>query len=408
MKKAIVLGADNGYLNKLETTIKSVCTYNKNLKFYIFNDDLPSEWFQVMNRRLKVIDSEIVNVKISNHQLKGYHLPIAYLSYAAFFRYFIADFVVEEKALYLDSDIVVTHSLDELFQEELGDYWIAGVRDVFVKGYEDCFNSGMMLINVSKWRQENISVKLIELTNQHHQEVFGDQGILNMVFGENWKKLDRKYNFMVGLDSLIHIAVETTPAALSSWYNSALPDDVLPYIIHYTGEKPWLHMSQNRYRDIWWFYQGLEWSDILLRKERIFQTYQDLTVVPKAYTAIFTNSCELEQVEYLMESLPDVHFSILVHTVFASMVISLLSYPNVSVYQCFSPFARQEVLEKMDFYLDINHYREVDDIISVVQKLSKPIFAFENTSHDKSGYSEIFSPDNPEKMVESIKEFMKQ
>ena len=54
--------------------------------------------FNVMNRRLKVIDSEIVNVKISNHQLKAYHLPIAYLSYATFFRYFIADFVVEEKA----------------------------------------------------------------------------------------------------------------------------------------------------------------------------------------------------------------------------------------------------------------------------------------------------------------------
>ena len=27
VKKAIVLGADNGYLNKLETTIKSVCTH---------------------------------------------------------------------------------------------------------------------------------------------------------------------------------------------------------------------------------------------------------------------------------------------------------------------------------------------------------------------------------------------
>ena len=116
----------------------------------------------------------------------------------------------------------------------------------------------------------------------------------------------------------------------------------------------------------------------------------------------------MENLVYLIEQLPNVHFSILAHTVFASMVISLLSYPNISVYQCFSPFACQEVLEKMDFYLDINHYREVDDIISVVQKLSKPIFAFENTSHDKSGYSEIFSPNNPEKMVESIKEFMKQ
>lgn len=405
MKKAIVLGADNGYLNKLETTIKSVCTHNRNLKFYIFNDDLPSEWFQVMNRRLKAIDSEIINVKISNHQLKGYHLPIAYLSYATFFRYFIADFVVEEKALYLDSDIVVTHSLDELFQEELGDYWIAGVRDYFVKGYENRFNAGMMLINVSKWKRENLSVKLIELTNRHHQEAFGDQGILNMVFGENWKKLDRKYNFMVGLDSLIHIAIETTPEALSSWYNSALPDDVVPYIIHYTGEKPWLPLSQNRYRDIWWFYQGLEWSDILLRKERVFQTYQDLTVVPKAYTAIFTNSCELEQVEYLIENLSDVHFYIFAHTWVASNVIDLTRYPNVTVYQQYNHFSYDKVMKKLDFYLDINHYDEIDDITNVVMNMGKPVFSFSNTNHCNEG-AQIFSPTEPEKMVQEIRKYI--
>ena len=77
MKKIIAFGADSGYQDKVETAIKSICAHNRELKFYIFNDDLPSEWFQVMNRRLKVIDSEIVNVKISNHQLKGYHLPLA-------------------------------------------------------------------------------------------------------------------------------------------------------------------------------------------------------------------------------------------------------------------------------------------------------------------------------------------
>ena len=51
MKKAIVLGADNGYMDKVETTIKSVCAHNHNIKFYIFNDDLPSDWFRIMNFR---------------------------------------------------------------------------------------------------------------------------------------------------------------------------------------------------------------------------------------------------------------------------------------------------------------------------------------------------------------------
>ena len=32
---------------------------------------------------------KIVNVKISHHGLKEYHLPLAHLSYAAYFRYFI-------------------------------------------------------------------------------------------------------------------------------------------------------------------------------------------------------------------------------------------------------------------------------------------------------------------------------
>lgn len=406
MKKAIVLGADNGYLNKLETTIKSVCTHNRNLKFYIFNDDLPSEWFQVMNRRLKVIDSEIVNVKISNHQLKGYHLPIAYLSYATFFRYFIADFVVEEKALYLDSDIVVTHSLDELFQEELGDYWIAGVRDYFIKGYESRFNAGMMLINVSKWKRENLSVKLIELTNQHHQDVFGDQGILNMVFGENWKKLDRKYNFMVGLDSLIHIAVETTPEALSSWYNSALPDDVLPYIIHYTGEKPWLPLSQNRYRDIWWFYYSLEWSDIVMRKADFKKGLNSLIEAPLYHTAIFTNTCHIEHLEYLIRELPQVHFSILAHTGFASEIVDLQRYLNVRILPSFNPMNFKKVLEKIDFYLDINHENEIANIIEEVYQIGKPILSFDNTCHNVEKASFICESKRPEKMVYTIKELL--
>lgn len=55
MKKAIVLGADNHYMDKVETTIKSICSKNKEVKFYVFNSDLPTEWFQLMDKRLSVL-----------------------------------------------------------------------------------------------------------------------------------------------------------------------------------------------------------------------------------------------------------------------------------------------------------------------------------------------------------------
>ena len=107
MNKVIALGADNGYMDKVETTIKSVCVHNDNIKFYVFNDDLPSEWFRVMNKRLEKINTQIGNAKISDNHIRKYHLPRPHLSYAAYFRFFIPEVVEEERVLYLDSDSVV-------------------------------------------------------------------------------------------------------------------------------------------------------------------------------------------------------------------------------------------------------------------------------------------------------------
>lgn len=176
MKKAIVLGADNGYMDKVETTIKSVCAHNDNIKFYIFNDDLPSDWFRIMNFRLKANHSEIVNVKISDHTLKNYRLAISYLSYAAYFRYFIGEFVEEDRAIYLDSDIIVTSCLDELFNIDLEDYWLAGVADYFDGDYTGGFNSGMMVIPVKKWKESDVANQLLQLTEQYIKQYLEIRG----------------------------------------------------------------------------------------------------------------------------------------------------------------------------------------------------------------------------------------
>ena len=40
----------------------------------------------------------------------------------------------------------------------------------------------------------NSTKRLLELTAQHHEHVYGDQGILNMYFGDQWLHLDKEYN----------------------------------------------------------------------------------------------------------------------------------------------------------------------------------------------------------------------
>lgn len=397
MNKVIALGADNGYMDKVETTIKSVCAHNDHIKFYVFNDDLPSEWFRVMNKRLGKINSQIVNAKISDNNLQGYHLPTAHLSYAAYFRFFISKIVEEERVLYLDSDIIVDGSLTELFETDFDDSPLATVRDEVMWSN---FNSGVMLINNKYWREHDISTQLFELADQYHEDVFGDQGILNRFFAGNWKELEAKYNFMVGTDSV------DPQLQWRNWNERATADEKDVFIIHYTDAKPWLPTYKNRLGDRWWFYYALDWSDVLLRTEITNRDLGALTVQEPYHTAIFTNACEMEHLEYLIQALPNVHFHILAHTTFASQVVDLQRYLNVTIYPCFNRYNFETVLEKIDFYLDINHFNEIMSITQEVHKLGKPIYAFDNTSKDQSGESHVYPVQNPEMMVEEIKSYL--
>lgn len=396
-KKVIVLGADNGYQDKVETTIKSICAHNRNLKFYVFNDDISSEWFQLMSKRLELLSSEIVNVKITNHSLRDYNLPLSHLSYAAFFRYFIPQFVKEDKALYLDSDIVVRSNIDELFLEDITDYPLAAVADALVPS---TFNSGVMLINVALWKQENATERLLELTNEFHDSSFGDQGILNRLFENRWYALDSSYNFMVGMDTVAR------NYEIENWYTDSLELEETAKIIHFTGDKPWYQVNLNRFREDWWFYYSLEWSDIVMRKADFKKGLNSLIEAPLYHTAIFTNTCNIEHLEYLIRELPQVHFSILAHTGFASEIVDLQRYLNVQILPSFNPMNFKKVLEKIDFYLDINHENEIANIIEEVYQIGKPILSFDNTCHNVEKASFICESKRPEKMVDAIKEVL--
>ncbi|HGQ1743029.1 TPA: glycosyltransferase [Streptococcus pneumoniae] len=104
-KKAIVLGADNNYRDKLETTIKSICYHNRDLKFYIFNEDIPKEWFYLMEKRLEKLNCEILNIEIDAEKVKYFSTPDEHIKYMTYFRYFIAEFVKEDRAVYLETVI---------------------------------------------------------------------------------------------------------------------------------------------------------------------------------------------------------------------------------------------------------------------------------------------------------------
>jgi len=123
-KKSVVFVAELSYMEKLEVALKSLCAHKGQWKIYVLNENLPTEWFTLMNRRLEAIDSEILNCRVSAESFKQFSLPSTHIHYATFFRYAIPEFVQEDRVLYLDCDMIFTQDLSPLFEVDLGGFGI--------------------------------------------------------------------------------------------------------------------------------------------------------------------------------------------------------------------------------------------------------------------------------------------
>ncbi len=395
-KKAIVLAANYAYVDQVLTTIKSICYHNRSIRFYLINSDFPNEWIKQLNKRLEKFDSEIINCRVTSEQISRYKTDI---SYTVFLRYFIADFVQEDKALYLDCDLLVTKNLDDLFTTDLQDYPLAAVRDFGGRAYfgQEIFNAGVLLVNNAFWKKENMTQKLIDLTNEWHDKVEqADQSILNMLFEHKWLELDFDYNHIV-----IH----------KQFTDYQLPEGQdYPAIIHYLSHrKPWKDLAAQTYRDVWWYYHGLEWTELSqnhhlhpLQKSHIYPVKEPFTCL------IYTASDHIEQIETLIQSLPDVQFKIAARVMVSDRLAQMTVYPNVTIFNGIHYLldVDNELVETSQVLLDINHGEKTEEILNQFARLGKPILSFENTKSYEVG-QEIYAVDQVQAMIEKLREISK-
>ena len=395
-KKAIVLAANYSYVDQVLTTIKSICYHNRSLRFYLINSDFPNEWIKQINNRLEKFDSEIINCRVTSEQISRYKTDI---SYTVFLRYFVADFVKEEKALYLDCDLLVTKNLDDLFATDLQDYPLAAVRDFGGRAYfgQEIFNAGVLLINNILWKQEQMTQKLIDLTNEWHDKVDqADQSILNMLFEHKWLELDFDYNHIV-----IHKQFTDYQLPVGQDY---------PGIIHYLSHrKPWKDLAAQTYRDVWWYYHGLEWTELgqnhhlhPLQKSHLYPIKEPFTCL------IYTASDHIEQIETLVQSLPDIQFKIAARVMVSDRLAQMTVYPNVIVFNGIHYLVDvdHELVETSQVLLDINHGEKTEEILNQFSELGKPILTFENTKSYEVG-QEVYAVDQVQAMIEKLREISK-
>lgn len=385
-KLTFVLAGDYGYIRYIEATLKSICYHHDNCKVYILNQDIPQEWFISVREKMGQKQSELVDVKLTSGLVsKTWKLPPfgAHMNHMSFARYFIPQFVEEDKVLYLDSDTIVTRSLNELFEIELGDKLLAAAKVIY--GLEDRFNSGVLLVNNKLWKEENIQATLIEITDRDHETLLeSDQTVFNRVAGERYIVLDDTYNFQVGYD---RIAEER-----QQYFVLEMSTDPLPAIIHYlSGDKPWNLRSFSRLREVWWRYSMMDWSEITSHK----------TPRKKRDLFIMTDSQSLEQIDYLVTHLPNFMFHIAANTLMGDVLNCLRKYENVRLYPAILDWNRNRLVDECDIYLDINYEEKNQQVIETAKQKGKPILTFD-TVVNPYHVDQVFSSSEPQKMCDYI------
>ena len=122
---------------------------------------------------------------------------------------------------------------------------------------------------------------------------------------------------------------------------------------------------------------------------------------------ILTVSDQIEQLDYLLENLPDICFHIAAPVQFSEKIRALESKYNVRLMTVTTDQQIDFLLNMCDFLLDINHFQEVDSIVAKFVQIGKPVFAFDNTVHGNQG-QEIFLSSTPDKLVSRVREYLNE
>ena len=216
----LALGFDAGYLPGAAVAIASVAAHARpetGLRFHLFTEGVRPESVDFLRTTLRRIhpNGEIVQHVCGETLLKG--LPYWAGSRIAAARIFYARLLPDvDWCLHLDCDILYLGSVEAHFAErdesvyacvttEQGEptnaeerAWIArnvlcGGRPVEISR-ERYFNSGVMLLNLKKMRQDNVPEALAQFFKDHPDVPSPDQDALNVVFGGHVKMLPVRYN----------------------------------------------------------------------------------------------------------------------------------------------------------------------------------------------------------------------
>ncbi|SOB91174.1 lipopolysaccharide biosynthesis glycosyltransferase [Ureibacillus xyleni] len=241
-----------------------VSNTNHTIHFHIINNDLTNEDKQLVNKVFKKYNYVSVSFyTIEDKLLEDIKIQAEHLTIQALYRLLIPEILPHSinKVIYLDSDLLVNSNIANLYDIDVEDYYIAAVNEIFepstillkLNSSLDYFNSGVMIINLKKWREDAFLQKcLVFAKNNQDKLLLADQDILNGVLKGEWKRIPLEWNLVKG----IWIDYQEYCKRYSKVYIDTIIEK--PNIIHFTTpSKPWHWLCDHPYKEKYFYYLNI-------------------------------------------------------------------------------------------------------------------------------------------------------
>ena len=252
----IFYACDDAFVKYTIVSLKSMienASKDYSYKIYVLNTNIGDD----MADRLSALSNdsfEVIFTNVSSYlESISDRLPLRhYYSKTTYYRLFISEMFTEyDKAIYIDSDTIVQGDISELYNTDIGDFYLGGCReqameqvDVYGTYCEEVvgvsrhafFNAGVMLMNTKQFRDKKVLDRFISYLGEYDFIVTQDEDYLNLICKDHVYWLDQKWN------------TELTDGLEYPYdYRDA---SILHYIM---VNKPW-HYHECRGADIFWSY----------------------------------------------------------------------------------------------------------------------------------------------------------
>ena len=289
----VVCAADDGFAMQLAVTVASVLANldpSRKLELYILDGGISASNRERLSQSLPANRVSVHWIQPDIRLFEGLP-PVGdhdHVTISTYFRLLIPQALPDtvKKVIYLDCDILVLKDLGVLWDSSLQGWLCLAVQDTAapymdaVAGmgaiYPKCatavaarcpienyrqlgilpsakyFNSGVLVIDLVKWRTENLTRQFRQCLDDNKEYVlWWDQYVLNVVLAGKWGELDPDWNLQTSLYS--YSSPDSTPMG-SAAYVKVL---AAPRIVHFSSPiKPWHHSNHHPYREL--FFQYLD------------------------------------------------------------------------------------------------------------------------------------------------------